>query len=83
MADPRCFIYKSLRKADAYLYVVEAGRADLEGRKAHRDSLEPVEVEDLEIDAGGVVLGEQADAADEIGDEGLIGDLQRELAHVL
>jgi uncharacterized protein YcgL (UPF0745 family) len=24
MPHPRCFIYKSLRKADAYLYVVEA-----------------------------------------------------------
>lgn len=24
MAHPRCFIYKSLRKADAYLYVAEA-----------------------------------------------------------
>ena len=25
MAQQHCFIYKSLRKADAYLYVVEAG----------------------------------------------------------
>jgi len=25
MAQQRCFIYKSLRKADAYLYVIESG----------------------------------------------------------
>ena len=49
--------------------VVEARRADLERRKAHRDRLEAVEVDDLEVDPGGVVVGQKADAADEIGDE--------------
>src|SRR4029077_19148041 len=54
---------------DTARQLVEAGSADLERRKDHAHRLEAIEVGDVERDAAGVVVGQQADAALEVGEQ--------------